>query len=384
VVSEEKIDSKRFAFVQFKTDCQFWRGDKPCVQNRLCDDCQAYTQLGPRILLIKLGARGDVLRTTPLLAGLKKKYSQAHITWLTSMESLEILSGVTTIDRLMAWDANNLIEIQARTFDIVICLDKEPHATGLAKLVQAKQKMGWGLAANGVGAPDILNPEAAYSLALGVSDDLKFGQDQKTYMEIIFGIVGLTYAQEPYVLELSQQDRACAQTFLKNQNHAPDRPLLGLVTGCGPAFQRKRWIESGFAEIAKRAKKELQAEVVLLGGHEEVGINERIRSLAGERLLDSRGEHNLREFAGFIQACQVVITGDTLALHMALALKRPTICLFGPTCAQEIEMFGLGEKVVAPVPCVPCYRQTCEESPTCMESISVETVWSALMRLWRT
>lgn len=369
--------------MQFKTDCQFWQGDKPCAQNRFCDDCEAYAKLGPRILLIKLGARGDVLRTTPLLAGLKKKYAKAHITWLTAPESVELLQDISGLDRLLAWELKSLVEIQARTFDIVICLDKDPHAIGLANLVQAEQKLGWNLAADGVGTPHIFNPEAAYSLALGVSDDLKFKKNQKTYMQIIFEAVGLEYAQEPYQLELGGQDLACFKKFIQEQNQAAQRPILGLVTGCGPAFQRKRWTESGFAEIAKRAKKELQAEVVLLGGPDEIAVNESICSLAGERLLDTSGEHTLREFAGFIQACRVVITGDTLALHMALALKRPTIALFGPTCAQEIEMFGLGEKVVAELSCVPCYRQTCDKSPTCMESISPDTVWSVLQQLWR-
>ncbi len=77
--------------MQFNTDCQYWRGDKPCKENRLCEGCEAYEKLGLRILLIKVGARGDVLRTTPLVAGLKRKYPQAHLTWLTAPESEELL-----------------------------------------------------------------------------------------------------------------------------------------------------------------------------------------------------------------------------------------------------------------------------------------------------
>jgi ADP-heptose:LPS heptosyltransferase len=77
------------------------------------------------------------------------------------------------------------------------------------------------------------------------------------------------------------------------------------------------------------------------------------------------------------------VTGDTVALHLALALARPTVALFGPTCSQEIDMFGLGEKVASQLACAPCYRRTCEETPTCMEALPVESVWQALRRVWQ-
>jgi len=369
--------------VRFNTNCRFWRGDKPCLQNQLCDGCKTYERLGPKILIIKLGARGDVLRTTPLIAGLRKKYPQAHITWITAPEAVEILAGISGLDRLLALDYKSLIEVQVRQFDVVICLDKEPWATGLAEMVKAPDKFGWGMAFDGTGTPRAFNPEAEYSLALGVYDELKFRQNQKSYMQIIFEAVGLTYAGEPYQFILTDADREKSRKFFHDHRISSLTPILGMFTGCGPAFQRKRWTEEGFAALARRAQQEFQAEILLLSGPEETEINERIRTLAGIKLLDTKGQHTFREFGGFIEACRAIITGDTIALHMALALKKPTLCLFGPTCHQEIELFGLGEKIVSPLDCSPCYRMTCDKNPTCMESISVETVWQALQRIWR-
>ncbi len=368
--------------VRFRTDCRHWRGDKPCVQNRLCEGCQAFEKLGPRILIIKLGARGDVLRTTPLIEGLRKKYPDANITWLTAPESVEILYQLPGVDRLIALDAGSVMEMLSRTFEYCICLDKEPWATGLAEKIQATQKFGWGMAPDGVGTPRAFNPEAGYSLALGVSDDLKFRQNQKSYMEIIFEAVGLKYAQEPYQLILTDADRQKCREFLKHQNLDKSRPILGLFTGCGPAFERKRWTENNFAQLIRRVKQEHDVEILLLGGHAEREINQRIKVMAGEKVMDTYGEHTLREFAGFIEACHTVVTGDTLALHIALAMQRPTVCLFGPTCHQEIDMFGLGEKIVSTLDCSPCYQKTCDKKPTCMETLSVNQVRQALGKLW--
>lgn len=369
--------------MKFNTNCRWWRGDKPCRENRLCEGCGAFQPLGPRVLLIKLGARGDVLRTTPLVAGLRRLHPDAHLTWLTAAESVELLQGVPGLDRVLAWGLESVQELSARAFELLICLDKDPWATGLAERIAAGRKLGWGLALDGVGTPRPFTAEAEYSLALGVSDDLKFKRNQKSYPQIIFEAAGLTYQGEPYAFTLTDPDRRACRAFLKRNRVPAKARLLGLFTGSGPAFANKSWTAEGFAAIARRARQELKAQVLLLGGTAERQRNARIRGLAKVPLLDTRGQHSLREFAGFLEACQVVVTGDTVALHLALAVKRPVVALFGPTAHQEIDLFGLGEKLVSPAQCAPCYRGTCDLHPSCMDQLSVDTVWQALRRVWK-
>ena len=372
--------------MEFRTDCRHWRGDKPCRENRLCEGCPAYTPLGPRILLIKLGARGDVLRTTPLVTALKTRHPDAHLTWLTRPESVELLAGDPWIDRVLAFSTAGVVEILSRRFEAVYCLDKEPEATGLAVLAKAERKAGWGMAPDAAGTPAALNPDAGYSLALGVSDDLKFRRNRATYLEIVFAALGLDYQGETYRYVPTEADRESARRFFRGRRLRPVGPrggrVLGLFTGCGPAYTRKRWTEAGFARLAARAVKTLGARVLLMCGPGEEAINARIRRRAKLPLWDTKGRHTLRELAGYLEACRVVVTGDTVALHLALAMKRRVVALFGPTCSQEIDMFGLGRKLAAPVPCAPCYRRTCEISPTCMESLSVDEVWEAVRQEW--
>lgn len=368
--------------MQFRTNCHYWRGDKPCRENRLCAGCRAYEKLGPRLLVIKLGARGDVLRTTPLVEGLKRRWPNAHVTWLTSPASLELLDGLPGLDRSLPLSLESVLELEARRFEGLFCLDKEPWALGLAGRIQARRKFGWGMAADGTGTPACLNPEAAYSLALGVSDELKFRQNQKTYLEIIFSAAGLNYAGERYAFSLREADRSQQRAFFAKHRITPRTPCLGLYLGCGPAFQHKRWTESGFARLAERAHREWKARVVLMAGPEEQEIAERVRRFCRAPVLNTGGRHSLREFAAFVEACRLLVTGDTLALHLALALKRRVVALFGPTCSQEIDLFQLGEKVISPIDCAPCYRRTCEQKPHCMESLTVDRVWEAAQRVW--
>ena len=77
-----------------------------------------------------------------------------------------------------------------------------------------------------------------------------------------------------------------------------------------------------------------------------------------------------------------MITGDTLAMHLSLALGRRTIVLFGPTSAAEIEMYGLGEKVVPHMECLSCYKPKCDFVPYCMDLITMDMVDAAVERQW--
>jgi heptosyltransferase-2 len=69
-------------------------------------------------------------------------------------------------------------------------------------------------------------------------------------------------------------------------------------------------------------------------------------------------------------------------MHLAIGLKKKVIALFGPTCAQEIELYGRGEKVISSIPCAPCYRRHCEVSPNCMEAITAEEVMKKIKGLF--
>jgi heptosyltransferase-2 len=81
-----------------------------------------------------------------------------------------------------------------------------------------------------------------------------------------------------------------------------------------------------------------------------------------------------------VQHCDVVVTGDTLAMHIALALQRRAVILFGPTSAPEIETYGLGEKVFPQMECLSCYKNHCDFVPNCMDLISVDMVSAAVKR----
>ena len=77
----------------------------------------------------------------------------------------------------------------------------------------------------------------------------------------------------------------------------------------------------------------------------------------------------------------LIVTGDTMALHAALALGKKVVGLFGPTSAAEIEMYGRGIKLTGTVDCLCCYQVSCARNPACMDTISPEMVLRAIKKL---
>lgn len=364
--------------MELKLDCRHFRGDKPCRYHCGCAGCQHYEPMGKRILIIKLDAIGDVARTTPLLRTLPKMYSPCHITWLTASNAEEMLRENSMIDVLLPYCTESLESLRVQQFDLVLSLDKTPRAAGVAMWVDAPEKLGFGLSKFGTVFP--LNPEAEYAFALGLDDELKFRRNRKTYQEIIFECVRAPYAREEYVLELNERDRSGANEALKRMGIGQETLLVGLNLGGGSAFARKMWDANGALGFLVELLNEVDCRVLLFGAEREKKSLEAIMSHQLPRVYNTGTHNTIRRFQALLARCASVVTGDSLGMHLAIAEKRPVIALFGPTCAQEIELYGRGEKIVSPLPCVPCYRPECDVSPTCMESIEPEVVVEAVKR----
>ena len=82
-----------------------------------------------------------------------------------------------------------------------------------------------------------------------------------------------------------------------------------------------------------------------------------------------------------VNACDVLFTGDTMAMHVAVALAKRVVAFFGPTCQQEIDLFGRGVKLVAQVPCGPCYKRACDHQNACVHEVPVGQAAAAIGRV---
>ena len=154
-----------------KYNCIHFKGDMPCMPNKkrskVCVDCDEYTETGKKILLIKLGAIGDVIRTTPLLNRLRTTYPDSHITWLTYFPDILPASQINSIKK---FDFNSFVCASNDHFDIAVNLDKDKEACILLAEVSANEKFGFSWSENNhiIG----LSAAANKKILTGLFDDI--------------------------------------------------------------------------------------------------------------------------------------------------------------------------------------------------------------------
>lgn len=363
-------------------DCRFFVGDRPCTWHKstgvLCP-CDHYQRVDERLLIIKLDAMGDVLRTTALLPALAEAHPRASITWVTRREARPMLERNPYITEILDYGEDALLQLRVRAFDRVINLDAGKTSAALASAASATKKDGFILDARGYVQPT--NAAARTWLEMGVFDDLK-RRGTKTYQDMMADIIGLSGRPHRYVLQLTDEELKRGWAHLQKLGIDFSRPIIGLNTGAGRRWELKQWREEGYLELIERIAPKRPAQFVLLGGPEERERHKRLISRSSVPLIDAGCDNPVRHFASLVGACNLVITGDTLAMHLSLALNRRTIVLFGPTSAAEIEMYGLGEKVVPRMDCLSCYKPKCDFVPNCMDLITTDMVEAAVERQW--
>lgn len=361
-------------------DCRFFLGDRPCVWHKrsgvLCT-CEHYDQIRERLLIVKLDAMGDVLRTTALLPPLKEVHPHAAITWITRKESVPLLQRNPYVTEIVELGPEALVHLQTRRFDRVINLDASKTSSALAAVARSDRKDGFVLDERGY--VQATNDAARRWLEAGVFDDIK-RQGTATYQDRMAEILALPAGGHRYVFELSDDERAQARAHLEAAGLDFTRPVIALNTGAGGRWPLKQWREDGYIELIARLSRREDVQFLLLGGPGERERNERLKRAAPATMIDPGCDNPVRHFAALLGHGDVVITGDTLAMHLALALGKRSVVLFGPTSAAEIEMYGLGEKVVPDMTCLSCYKTSCDFAPNCMDLISTEMVERAVLR----
>ncbi len=363
-----------------KTDCRHVRWDRPCTphkrRGKVCAGCDEYDPIRHRVLMVKLAATGDVLRTTAFLPAIHATWPQAKVTWLTRKSAVGLFDGNPLVDEVLATDdAVTAARLATETFDVVLCPDADPDAAVLAAMANGKQRRGYVRDAQGRVVP--LGPGAAAWLAMGLSDTEKRA-NRDTYQRLVADVLGLdpTLVREP-ILEPSGHDKAGARAFV--QGLGATGAVVGLNTGAGGRWAYKVWTKE-HQQAFVRLCTDAGCSVLLLGGPEEVQRHrELLAANAGRAVFDGGNHNTYGRFAGLVEQCRVIVTSDSLAVHVAAARKVPAVVLFGPTSAAEIELYGRGTKIVPPgLDCLCCYLPRCDKVPHCQALIEPAVVWAAV------
>ena len=283
-----------------------------------------------KIFILKLGALGDVVRTTPILKVLK-----GDITWFTKEKPAELLKGLIEISNLIT----NIDEIKDKKFDLAVNFDDTEEACSLFNQVDAKKKIGFYFENGYLTCSKSAREYYAMSLNGGKDKDLLKKNNKKSYQEFIFEIVGKKFKGEKPLINITPEKG----TF------------IGLEPTASSRWPLKKWDK--YNELKIKLEK------------------------AGFKVIVFKEHKTLKEYAEEINKCNIIVCNDSLALHIASALNKKVIAFFGPTPAAEIYDYNLIKKIETPLDCKVCMKNSCDKNPNCMNIISLEQVYNEVRRM---
>jgi heptosyltransferase II len=343
------------------------------------------------ILIVKTAALGDVLRTTSILEGLHERHAPCRVTWVTADGALDLVRTHPLVAEALGVDVRSASAVEALARSLsetrwrrVISLDDEEALCALASRVPTDQLSGAHLAADGSRAyTDDVAPWFDMGLLsrLGKTeaDRLKV-QNRRSHPEIYAEMLGIRMGRPR--LELPRAALDFARRFRAEHDLERRRPLVGLNTGAGGRWISKQLPEERTVELAGQLSRELHGRVtfVLLGGDAEAARNRRIREGLARwpaRLehVDAGTDNALLDFAALVAGLDLLVTSDSLALHLAVAAGVPVVAFFAPTSAAEIELYGRGEKVLSTAADYASYRTDADNA-----SITVPRLVEAALR----
>jgi len=364
--------------------CKKFSGYKPCFSYKNCLEhgCQydvPDNHIGIKILIISLDAMGNVLYNTSILPALKRKHPESTIYWITMPSAEKILWYNPLIDRVLVWDEESRMILRNITFDYLLNADKTDYACSFANEVKATTKLGFLLNEDGKIIP--ANKSALYNYRMGNDDELKFRKNQRSGIDILHESFELEYRRDECTFTFTEEELRFIEKYKSQIDHDPAMTYVGFNTGCSNLFPNKKMTIDQHVTLIRSMANDKRLRLVLLGGKEDTERNEEIlRSLHPKirrSVIATPTTQGLRKGACYMDICDVVITGDSFGMHLAIALRKYVIAWFGLSCWTEIELYDRGEKLIPEgLECAPCWKKVCPYHLECIQMIDLNKIVS--------
>ncbi|MDP2923145.1 MAG: glycosyltransferase family 9 protein [Candidatus Omnitrophota bacterium] len=304
-----------------------------------------------KVLIIKLGysetldqeigtttSLGDVLRTTVIL----NYFKENDVTWLVDEKAYPLLENNPLIERILIFNLESVLQLQRERFDTVINLEKGSGICAFSDSINAWRRFGFRFDVDRGIAQAYDGAEKVLSLCLDLEKkkgSLKYWQDALASM------IGEKWiGKEEYIL-----------------GYRPRSPVkydIGFNWVAGDKWPNKTWPKKHWKKLEGLLKKKYTISL-------------------------QKGLSNLFEYMDWINSCRLIVTNDSLGMHLAIALKKKIVALFGPTSSREIYLYNRGVNLIpkAPYDCIPCLKTQCIQKTHCMEFIKPEAVKDEIVKM---
>ena len=355
-----------------------------------------------KILLIKLSAVGDVVHTIPVLNKLRRRYPLAQLDWLVTPAIAELLRHHPAITNIIefereAWSKPWRLEpfasylrlasrLRAAAYDLVVDMHGQFRTAALTLATGAPARIGFDRPRAGVwdASPRKFPEQArkhawqgaregswlAYTHHIPVPTLDLHAVDR--YLNV-GPILGLDREPADFSFPIPQSAVSQVETLLAQ--HGANRAEI-VIMAPGTIWETKQWGSEKFAQVAAHFLSKGLA-VILIGSQRERVVCEEVAALS-PGAIDLAGRTALSELAALIRRSAISVTNDSGPMHLAVALDRPVVSIFGPTDPVWIGPYRRANAVLhADLECSPCYLRRlkhCHHGHACMHNVSAPAV----------
>jgi heptosyltransferase-1 len=335
-----------------------------------------------KVLILKPSSLGDVIHALPVARLLKRHWPESRIHWWLDVNLVPLLqndpdlAGIYAFER-RRWAAphrwpeiyTSIRAMRDQQFDLAIDLQGLARSSMFAWLADAGTTVGLdNLREGGREAA-----RAMYDLTPPRAAPRTHAVDR--YLAVLPLLRVPVHGDFEWLPPRVQAARRIRETWAPE-----DGRTRWIVLLPGGRWDNKRWPVRYFVELARRLGDIPETKLVVLGSPSERPLGEEIAAAAPARCLNLAGSTSLDEMIEWIRLSRLTITNDTGPMHVAAALRRPVIAIFGPTAPWNTGPYGqLGNVLQATdLPCVPCMKGQCayQEPLACLHAITSEVVFA--------
>lgn len=332
-----------------------------------------------RILILKPSALGDVVQALPVARLLRRFDHGAEIDWWIESRLAPLLENDPDITRLVLfhrqrWSApwrwheavRSILELRAARYDLVLDLQALARSSLVAWL--SNPKLIVGLDDPREGAPAFYDVRVPRPSARAHAIDW--------YLDVLRTI----HVPVEWDFEWIPKKPDAAARF---EALMPENETQWVAIQPGGNWTNKRWPPEHFAALVKHVSSVVSTvRFVILGGTTDRTLGRVVCSAAPERCMDMTGNTTLPELVECLRRCVVLVGNDSGPMHIAAALGKPVIAVFGPTDPRRTGPYRQTDRVLQlDLPCVPCMSKRCRISNrmACLRDLSPDIVARALI-----
>ncbi|MGH9939538.1 MAG: lipopolysaccharide heptosyltransferase II, partial [Blastocatellia bacterium] len=338
---------------------------------------------------------GDAVMTTPALERLRASFPQSHIALLATPLTAGLFESSPFVDEVVEYRRKEdgtraFLEtmklMRARRYDLAVLFQNAFEAALLAWLGGAPVRIGFTEQGRGLLLTHKLHRDSRCRNRHQTHDYLDIvAECERVCLDGNFQsqISNPLPSPLPFLIVSHAQRQAAESSLRRFGADSNSRPLVALNAGATNS-RAKRWPEDRFAALADQLTDALNARIVFIGAASERDGAERIIQRMKQRdAINLAGKTSMAELIGALDACDLLISNDTGPAHIAAALGRPTLTIFGPTDEFETAPRGARAELIRAegVECARCMLRDCPIDHRCMTRIAPSEVLERALKL---